>query len=376
MVAIKKKFQLLDKLYHNVGAPSGLSSERGLYLSARLIDDSIKLKEVRLFLKGRDSHTLHKVTPKKFMRRHIIAPKPKVIASADLADMRWLSKYNSGFSYILICIDIFSRYLSVVPIKKKNAGSLLKALQSILESRDFKGVSRLHVDKGGEFVNKIVQKYLEKQRIKMYHVSSYEIKAAISERVIQTLKRKIYKYLTANNTNNYVKILPKLVNSYNQSPHRSLGEGQTPSQVHQIKDQKLIQRQFFRMYKNGFQTGERVSSDLDIGDSVRIVNKDRRSKFRRGFTVQNTIEIFKIRAIDKSQKPTTFYLQDLTGEEIEGVFYRPELVPTTIPETYPISIVKTKKVRGKTKYLVHWIGYPQSVDSWVNEDEIQRRQRS
>ena len=302
---------------------------------------------------------------------NILSPKPGVIISADLADMSNLSKQNNGYRYIVVFIDVFSRYLHAYPVKRKNAQTLYNTLKKLRESKIFKNFSRLFVDRGGEFYNKMVTRYCHKENITLYSTSSYEIKASLAERVIQTLKRKIYKYLTANNTKKYVTIIPQLIKSYNNSPHTSLGKGKTPYHVHNLHNAKDISDQFYEMYKKGMRTANVVSSDLAIGDTVRIVNKDRRSIFRRGYFIQNTEEIFKIRKIDVSQKPTLYYLKDLAEDAIDGIFYRSELIKTLLPDQFPIRILKKKKVsRGENRYFVEWIGYPKSFNSWVNESDL------
>ena len=367
---VNKKTSLLSKLYYSIAKPSALSSEKKLLKAAQEINPSIIKKDVKLFLAGQDAHTLHKVTAKHFRRRKILSPKPKVIISADLADMTKLSKQNYGYRYIVVFIDVFSRYLDAYPLKKKNAESLRQTLEKVVLSKKFEGFTRLFVDRGGEFYNNKVKSYCENENITLYSVSSYEIKASIAERVIQTLKRKIYKYLTANNTKTYVTVLPQLIESYNHSSHTSLGKGKTPYEVHNLRNNKEIADQFYSMYKKGMRSRKTISSDLSVGDTVRIANKDRQSIFRKGYIIQNTEEIFRITKIDESQSPSTFYLRDLAGDKVDGVFYRSELIKTLLPDQFPIRILKKKIVRGKNQYLVHWVGYPNSFDSWVNESDL------
>ena len=45
----------------------------------------------------------------------------------DLADMQLLSKYNKGNKYLLCAIDIFSKYVWVVPLKNKKGVSIVNA---------------------------------------------------------------------------------------------------------------------------------------------------------------------------------------------------------------------------------------------------------
>ena len=51
-----------------------------------------------------------------------------------LADMPSLNKYNKGIKYLLCAIDLFSRYVGVVPWKVKRAVNIVNAFQKRLDS--------------------------------------------------------------------------------------------------------------------------------------------------------------------------------------------------------------------------------------------------
>ena len=82
------------------------------------------------------------------------------------------------------------------------------------------------------------------------------------------------------------------------------------------------------------------------------------------------MEIFKIVRVDTKQTPIIYYLEDLEGEPIKGVFYREELIHTSLPELYHIDIIKTKTVAGRKKYLVKWCGYPDKFNSSIDESQL------
>ena len=86
--------------------------------------------------------------------------------------------------------------------------------------------------------------------------------------------------------------------------------------------------------------------------------------------MQNTIEIFKIQSTDTSQNPMVYYLEDLNSEPITGIFYRDELTPTHLPEFFHIDVLKSKTVSGRKKYFVHRHGYPDSFNSWIDQDQM------
>jgi hypothetical protein len=47
-------------------------------------------------------------------------------------DMTKFAKYNNGYNFILVVIDIFSKYVWLRPLKDKKGESVLKALKDVL----------------------------------------------------------------------------------------------------------------------------------------------------------------------------------------------------------------------------------------------------
>ena len=71
------------------------------------------------------ANELHKQIIRKFNRRKVFSSFRDNIWGVDLADMQSLSKYNKGIKYLLCAIDIFSKYVWVVPLKDKREGLVL-----------------------------------------------------------------------------------------------------------------------------------------------------------------------------------------------------------------------------------------------------------
>ena len=143
------------------------------------------------------------------------------IWAADLVEMNTLSKFNKGYKYLLTVIDVFSKYGWIVPIKNKTGVNVASALKLIFEKGGRRKPTRLWTDKGNEFYNKTVKNLLEKNNITLYSTENEE-KSSVVERWNRTMKRNMWKYFTANNTHVYIDILPKLVEKYNSTYHRSI----------------------------------------------------------------------------------------------------------------------------------------------------------
>ena len=84
----------------------------------------------------------------------------------DLADMQSLSKYNKGIKYLLCVIDLFSKFAWVVPLKEKRGISIVNAFQKIISKG--RRPNKISVDQGGEFYNKLFNRFLKINNIEMY----------------------------------------------------------------------------------------------------------------------------------------------------------------------------------------------------------------
>ena len=71
----------------------------------------------------------------------------------------------------------------------------------------------------------------------------------------------------------------------------------------------------------------------------------------------------------KSSNVHYYYLKDLNGNKIDGVFYEQELSKTNINDNDLCIIGKIIKRIGN-KYVVKWRGYDDSFNSYVNKNDI------
>ena len=72
--------------------------------------------------------------------------------------------------------------------------------------------------------------------------------------------------------------------------------------------------------------------------------------------------------------PPSYFLEDLNGEEVKGVFYDQEIQKVKdLDENFEIEkIIESKKINKNKYYLVSWLGYPSSFNFWVPESEIKK----
>lgn len=309
------------------------------------------------FLAKQDAYTLHKPRRIRFSRRKTYSKGIGDLYQIDLVDVSKLSPYNDGMRYILTCIDVFTKRAWGISVRTKSGRDVSEAFEKILA--DGKCMPNMvQSDKGTEFLNSTFQSMLQRHGIKFYTSENEDLKASVVERFNRTLKTKMYRYFTYKNTRRYVDVLMDLLDSYNNTHHRSIG--MAPAEVN-VDNEDVVRARLYPLKPKSYKW------KYNVGDRVRISMQ--RRPFRKGFLGEWSEEIFEI-TTRQPTIPVTYELKDLAGEPIKGKFYEPEIqkVLKSDDERFDVDrILKTRKRDGKIQYLVSWKGYPSKFNSWVDE---------
>ena len=182
----------------------------------------------------------------------------------------------------------------------------------------------------------------------MYSTNN-EGKSVIAERLIKTLKNKIYKYMTSISKNVYIDKLDDIVKKYNNTYHTSI-----KMKPVDVKDDTYID------FKNEVND---KNHRFKVGDHVRISKY--KNIFAKGYMPNWSEEIFIIKKI-KNTVPWTYVLNDLNGEEIIGTFYENELQKT---KQNDFRIEKVIKKKGDKLYI-KWKDYNNSFNNWIDKKDI------
>ena len=86
---------------------------------------------------------------KKFKKRRLFSSGVDAIWAADLVDMQSFSKNNKGYKYILMIIDVFSKFGWAIPLKTKTGPEVTEAFQHLWETTQSPPPQKLWTDKGG-----------------------------------------------------------------------------------------------------------------------------------------------------------------------------------------------------------------------------------
>ena len=201
--------------------------------------------------------------------------------------------------------------------------------------------------------NKPLKKYFESKNVHHYH-SYGSTKASLVERLIRTVKQKVWRYFTYKGNHRWLKVLPQVIKAYNSSFHRSLGI--SPNEVSKENESDL----FEKMY--GHQPEARYK--FKTGDHVRISKL--KHKLEKSYLQNWSDEVFLIARRIKSF-PATYRIKDLMDEPILGSFYEAELQLVNPPDEWRIEkVIRRRKQGNKTQYYVKWRGFPTKFNSWVS----------
>ena len=199
---------MTGRLYYDPSRPSAFSSLKKLQTAAKEIGK--KRGDIKAWLEKQDAYTLHRPLRKRFPRNPYTVNNIMGVWECDLIDVQALRKFNDGYKYLLTAIDVFSKFLHVVPLKSKMGPTITSAFQSILKDPKYstplfkKCLIWVRTDRGKEFVNKNFQDMLKREGIQFQVCRNPDVKCSVVERAQRTLREKLYRYFTYKNTHRYI----------------------------------------------------------------------------------------------------------------------------------------------------------------------------
>lgn len=251
--------ELLMLLYYDID--KGFVPADKLLKQAREHRPDIKLDEVRQFLSKQPSKE------KKLYKGHnsYIANGPLEEIELDTAYMKYL---DGSVNFLLVGIDIFTKFGHAVPLNSTTAEATATALKEIL---DVIGIPKyIYTDNGSEFLG-ATGKLMKDNNIEHQTTLSH---ANFAERFIRTLKNKINDRVEFTQNKDWTRFLPIVLKQYNNTQHRSTNL--TPNEARDPEKNAKIKRNLIEHSKN-----TRVYENLEIGDYVRILKKkDKYSKMK------------------------------------------------------------------------------------------------
>ena len=174
----------LSRRYYDPDKPAAFTSVSKLFREIQRQGNphNVTFDQVKNWGLKQDAITLN---PSRIMKK-----KPRLRVISGLRDTLWdvdllqlnqdrFKKANDSIAFLLVCVDILSRFARVVPLKSKNSSDVLEGFKRILP-HDAAHKLSIRSDSGGEFDNKLVKDYMKKRSINLYFANS-STKANLAE---------------------------------------------------------------------------------------------------------------------------------------------------------------------------------------------------
>lgn len=283
---------------------------------------------------------------------------------ADLADFQKLSRYNKGYRYLLVGVECLSRRAFAAPVKNKKAPAVKEAFKSIFAEMPALPW-KIFTDRGMEFDSKEMKRFYEEHDIIKLSAKNVETKAAMAERMIKTLKHRLYKYFTQNSTLKWVDAVPRLVAAINNSICRATGL--RPVDFNFENSDALWRR----IYGPDVFASAPAPRKFKRGSIVRMA-RDRKA-FAKGYLPTFSNLTYRIRHV-KAGTPRTYILEDAKARRMPKKLYAEQLTRAAHEPDAKIEKVlrtRTDKQTGEREYLIKWEGEPLESASWITHSDIQ-----
>jgi len=282
--------QIYNK-YFGLGVNSlyNIAREKGVKVSRKQVSDFVKQQSERQVFRQAQRQTKG--------RGHIVSNFPKHDIQIDILDMSRWSRFNKGFKYILVIIDVFTRKGYAYPLKKKAMNYVVEAMEEFFTNEFVP--ETIVSDSDASFSGKAFQDLMRKYKIVHRTVTIGDHKAlGVIDRFIKTLKKKIILDLERNKTQDWLSRLSGVIKAYNNTPHSGVLELKPKSIAN--NEEKRIQIADLNRLKAEKQVKQ---LPLRVGDKVRVLVK--KEQFQREYDPVYSRDVF----IVKKVNPTTALLE-------------------------------------------------------------------
>jgi len=199
-------------------------------------------------------------------KKYIPITAPPYTYQMDLTFFESMNLYknnNDGVYILLNIIEISSRKAWSYGLKNKTKDAVFDAVSDFISKNT---VKRLESDAGSEFDNNQLKEMCIQSEIELFLFDKKESPNSMGkiERFNKTIRDKITKYMTAKETNRFIDVLPKLIDNYNNTKHRSIN--MTPNEAYSQENMSEIE---FHEKQKGYKVKDEILTKYKIGEKVR-----------------------------------------------------------------------------------------------------------
>ncbi len=156
----------LQEVYNDPNHPTAFAGPSNIFTWLKKEGYNPPLEKVKQLLQNQDEYSLLREI-RKNKRFCVRASGIGYMADADLIDMMTYAKENEGYAYILLVINVFSKYLWREPLKTKTDREVIEAFDRMFCT--LPKFSHIHTDWGKEFTGRGTKKIFQGCRTRPLH---------------------------------------------------------------------------------------------------------------------------------------------------------------------------------------------------------------
>ena len=365
--------EVLSRIFYRLSDPDSFSNPYTMLKRARKEGLKISLKEVKEWLKQQVSYTRHSKPTYVFPRRKILTLRIDSCWALDLIQVDALTSYNSGYQYILVACDLFSKKVWLRKLRHKSKKEMEEAFRSIIAENGGHSPFRAWTDRGTEFTS--LSSFYEEMEINRYSTHS-PLKSVFVENINKAIENLLYKKMTSENSAKWIHLLDDVAVHLNEKKSETLF-GLSPNEAHLKQNEELLRAQYLRDYKKYKDSFKSKKPKFFPGDTVRILKN--RTVFTRGYEPAFSRELYTVSAIKRTY-PITYAIKGL-----QRSFYAQELRHASMPQgelekgyfiergrtINPKVLRSGKKSGGQRQYLLKAKNDP-DLSTWISEQEYHK----
>ena len=284
----------------------------------------------------------------------------------DLKDNQNLAGNTKGkYQYIFVAVDLFTRYVYAVPMKKKETKYAVRAMKKVYKMVKKRGKTKMSIrsDQGSEFINKDFKAYLKRKNItQVLSAAGTPHSNGMVEKANDIIGRLISKLTLADPSFDWAKSMNKITDAINNTPNKTTGY--TPVEVEGfIKDddkealEELIQNQAATKGR----ARAVATQEFEVGDKARLYVFQEGQKYKQRNWSKETYDVVKV---NKPKTPYGIYTYKLDG--LNNVYKGNEILKVKSVENevkddredmYEVSKIVRLTVRdNQPAYEIRWKG--------------------
>ena len=283
MVISNEKDKIINDVYYN---SSGYGSINNTFKAVKEKDKSINIAYVNDWFQ----RNIEKKSQVRGMNS-FVAPHANFEFQIDLCFFADLE--NQTFKLGMVCIDIFTKWAAVVPIKSKKEGDVAAGILECM-AKMFSKPKLIYTDDETSFRTPAIQKYFEDNNIKHYITRHH---AVFGERFIRTFKNMLYKRIDTDIKADvyinpqWIDYIEQIMIAYNYKNIHS-STNMTPDNARRATNHLEVKTQ---LEMRAMRT--RKYPEIELNDKVKIYFK---KKFQKERVSTFSKEIYKVVDISES----------------------------------------------------------------------------